>query len=81
MHYLGHVVSKERIAVDPKKIRDIMEWEAPRNVDEVRSFMGLTGYYRRFIKNFPHIAYPITSLQKKVRCLNGQRNVQPILSS
>ena len=41
VHYLGYEVSKKGIAVNPKKIRDIMEWEAPRNVDEVRSFMGL----------------------------------------
>lgn len=42
-----------------------MEWEAPRNVDEVRSFMGLVAYYRRFIKNFSRIVYHITSLQRK----------------
>lgn len=65
LRYLGHVVSKEGIAVDPEKITDIMEWEAPKNVDEVRSFMGLVGYYRRFIRNFSCIAYPITSLQWK----------------
>ena len=52
VHYLGHVVSKEGVAVDPKKIRVIMEWVAPKSVDEVRYFMGLEGYYRRFIKNF-----------------------------
>jgi len=49
---LGHVVSKEGIAVDPEKIRAIMEWVAPKSVDEVRCFMGLAGYYKRFIKNF-----------------------------
>eukprot|EP00253_Pinus_taeda_P003649 PITA_03649 len=63
VHYLGHVVSKDGIVVDPEKIRSIMEWVAPKNVDDVRSFMGLEGYYRRFIKNFSRIAYPITSLQ------------------
>jgi len=65
VHYLGNVVSKEGIAVDREKIRAIMEWVAPKNVDEVRSFMGLAGYYRRFMRNFLHIAYPITSLQRK----------------
>ena len=62
---MGHVVSKEDTAVDPEKIRAIMEWVALKNVDEMRSFMGLEDYYRRFIRNFWHIAYPITSLQRK----------------
>ena len=65
IHYLGHVVSKEGIEMDPKKIRVIMEWAAPRNVDEIRSFIGLAGYYKRFIRNFSWIAYPITLLQRK----------------
>ena len=51
--------------MDREKIRAVIEWEAPRNVDEVRSFMVLAGYYRRFIMNFSHIAYPITSLKRK----------------
>ena len=55
----------EDIAVDPENIRDIMEWEVLRNVDEVRSFMGLAIYYRRFIRNFSYISYPITSLQRQ----------------
>ncbi len=65
VHYLGHVVSKEGIAVDLEKTRAIMEWVVPKSVDEVRYFMGLSGYYKRFIRNFSHISYPITSLQRK----------------
>ena len=65
IHYLGHIISKERITVDPEKVEAIREWSAPRNVVEVRSFMGLAGYYRRFIAGFSKIAHPITSLQRK----------------
>lgn len=62
---MGHVVSKDGIEVDPEKIRAIMEWVAPMNLDEVRYFMALEGYYSRFIMKLSHIAYPITSLQRK----------------
>ena len=65
VHDLGHVVSKEGIAIETKNIRATMEWVAPKNVDEVRSFMGLVGYYRSFIRNFSPVANPITSSQSK----------------
>jgi hypothetical protein len=65
IHYLGHIISKDGIAVDPEKIEAIREWSGPKNVIEVRSFMGLAGYYRRFIEGFSKIAHPITSLQRK----------------
>ena len=65
IHYLGHIISKEGIVVDPKNIEAIREWSAPKNVMEVRSFMGLAGYYRRFIAGFSRIAHAITSLQRK----------------
>jgi hypothetical protein len=65
IHYLGHIISKDGITVDLEKIEAIREWSAPKNVTEVRSFMGLTGYYRRFIEGFSKIAHPITSLLKK----------------
>jgi hypothetical protein len=53
------------VVVDPKKIKEIMDWPAPRNVIEVRSFMGFPGYYRRFIKGYSKIVNPISSLQIK----------------
>lgn len=62
VQYLGHVVSKEGILVDPEKISAIIECATPRNVEKVRSFMEISGYYRRFIKKFSCISYPITSL-------------------
>jgi len=62
IQYLGHVISKEGIAIDPDKIKAIMEWPIPRDVTDVRSFMGIIGYYRRFIEGFSKIAHPITSL-------------------
>ena len=65
IQYLGHVVTKEWISVDPENIRAIEDWPVPKDVTDVWSFMGITGYYRRFIECFSRITNPITSLQKK----------------
>jgi hypothetical protein len=65
IHYLGHIISKDGITVDPEKIEAIRGLSVPKNVTKVRSFMGLAGYYRRFIAGFSRIAHPITSLQRK----------------
>jgi hypothetical protein len=63
--FLGHVLTAEGVAVDPAKIDAVKEWEQPRNVTDIRSFLGLAGYYRRFIENFSKIAKPMTNLLKK----------------
>jgi hypothetical protein len=76
IHYLGHVISSEGIAVGPAKVEAIREWPAPTNIVEVRSFMGLAGYYRRFVEGFSKIANPITELQKKNKKIVGQRNAR-----
>ncbi|KAH9744611.1 Endonuclease [Citrus sinensis] len=63
--FLGHIVTKDGISVDPAKVEAIVNWERPSNVTEIRSFLGLAGYYRRFVKGFSSIAAPLTNLTKK----------------
>ncbi|KAL4016772.1 hypothetical protein IC575_024429 [Cucumis melo] len=63
--FLGHVVSKAGVSVDPAKIEAVTGWTRPSTVGEVRSFLGLAGYYRRFVENFSRIATPLTQLTRK----------------
>ena len=79
--FLGHIVSKEGIRVDPKKIEVVVEWKPPRNVTEVRSFLGLAGYYRRFFKGFSMTAAPMMRLLQKNVSMNGVKNVKEVLIS
>jgi hypothetical protein len=67
IHYFGHIISEDEIAVDLEKIEAIKGWTPPKNVTEVRSFKGLADYYIRFIVGFSRIDHPITSLQRKGR--------------
>ncbi|KAK1652429.1 hypothetical protein QYE76_070234 [Lolium multiflorum] len=65
VEFLGHVISKDGIAVNPSKVASVLDWEAPKNVKEIRGFLGMAGYYRRFIEGFSKIAGPMTKLLRK----------------
>jgi len=64
-HYLGHIISREGILVDPEKAKATMDWPVSKNAHEVHSFMGIARYYRRFVEGFSRILKPITTLQRK----------------
>jgi hypothetical protein len=63
--YLGHVISEDGISPDPSKLRAVKEFPTPRRVKDIQSFIGLAGYYRKFIENFSKIAKPLTKLTRK----------------
>ena len=63
--FLGHVISSECVFIDPQKVKAVLKWERPTSVTEIRSFLRLTGYYRRFIEGFSLIATPLTQLTRK----------------
>ena len=63
--FLGHVISVEGVSVDPQKIEAVVNWKPPKDVSEVRSFLGLAGYYRKFVEGFSKIASPLTKLTRK----------------
>ena len=62
---MGHIISEAGISVDPSKIQDVLNWKTPESVSEIRSFLGLAGYYRRFVSDFSKIARPMIELLKK----------------
>ena len=65
VRFLGHIVSASGVSVDPEKVEVVMSWERSKSVFEIRSFLGLAGYYRRFIEDFPRLAAPMMRLTRK----------------
>ena len=88
LEYLGHVVSSKGIETNPKKIAAIINWPQPRNITQVRSFLGFCNYYRKFIKGYAQVAKPLYQLltgenaKKRQMKLNGPNSVsKPLVSS
>jgi hypothetical protein len=79
LEYLGHVITSEGIATDPSKVQAVNQWPIPRNVKELREFLGLASYYRRFIQNYGILSRPLTNLLRKDPCLFGPLQFRKLL--
>jgi hypothetical protein len=76
--FLGHVISAGGVSIDPSKITSILERKAPTNPTEVRAFLGLAGYYWKFVEGFSSIARPMPNSSEKTKSLSGLRNASKV---
>lgn len=76
--YLGHVISSSGVAVDPDKIRAIIDWPIPTNLRELRGFLGMIGYYRKFIFRYAQLVQPLTEQLKKITLVNLWKLPMPL---
>jgi hypothetical protein len=74
--FLGHVISAIGVSVDPGKVKDVLNWMRPTTASGIQSFLGLAGYYRRFIKDFSKIAKPMTKLLEKNKAFEWTKECQ-----
>jgi hypothetical protein len=65
VEYLGHIVSHEGVKVDPNNIKSMMDWPIPKTLKNITRFLGLIGYYHKFVRNYGRIVAPLTTLTKK----------------